>query len=71
MHNDVGQVTIITDNSEQAEILSTVCFFKGKDDGLNLIEKLPNVEAVYVDSNNAVFHSSGLKKAEEGVLVYE
>lgn len=71
IHNDVAQVTIITDNSEQAEILSTVCFFKGKNDGLNLIEQLPNVEAVYVDSNNVVFHSSGLKETEKGVLAYE
>jgi len=40
VENDLLSVTIVCENSALADLLSTVCFLLGKDDGLALIEKL-------------------------------
>lgn len=69
--SDEVQVTIITDCSELAEVLSTVCFFRGCRYGKQLIERMPNVEAVFVDHHNTLITTSGLKRQREGVYVYE
>ncbi len=69
--NDVQQVTIITDNSELAEVLSTVCFFKGCERGLAMVEGRKDVEAIFIDQTNAVHHTSGLTVTNKGVFSYE
>ena len=54
-------VTIVTNRAVMADVLSTGVFIMGPDDGMALIEKLPDVEGVIVTSSNQVLVSSGLK----------
>jgi thiamine biosynthesis lipoprotein len=54
-------VTIVTNRAVLADGLSTGVFIMGPEDGMALIEKLPDVEGVIVTSGNQVLVSSGLK----------
>ena len=54
-------VTIVTNRAVIADVLSTGVFIMGPDEGMALIEKLPDVEGVIVTSGNQVLVSSGLK----------
>ena len=45
---DLSGVTIITDSSLHADALSTTCLLLGLDQGVSYIEKLDDVEAVFV-----------------------
>ncbi|HJU43943.1 MAG TPA: FAD:protein FMN transferase [Vicinamibacterales bacterium] len=65
---DVGEpargcrsVTIVADRATVADVLSTGVFIMGPREGMELIEKLPNVEGVIVTAFNEVLISSGLK----------
>jgi thiamine biosynthesis lipoprotein len=54
-------VTIVTNRAVIADVLSTGVFIMGPDDGMKLIEQLPDVEGVIVTAENQVLVSSGLK----------
>jgi thiamine biosynthesis lipoprotein len=54
-------VTIVTNRGVIADVLSTGVFILGPDEGMALIEKLPDVEGVIVTSDNEVLISSGLR----------
>jgi FAD:protein FMN transferase len=54
-------VTIVTNRAVMADVLSTGVFIMGPDDGMKLIEQLPDVEGVIVTADNQVLVSSGLK----------
>ena len=54
-------VTIVADRAVIADVLSTGVFIMGPDDGMALIERMPNVEGVIVTASNEVLISSGLK----------
>jgi FAD:protein FMN transferase len=54
-------VTIVADRAVIADALSTGVFIMGPREGMALIERLPNVEAVIVTAANEVLVSSGLK----------
>ena len=54
-------VTIVTNRAVMADVLSTGVFILGPDEGMKLIEQLPDVEGVIVTSDNEVLVSSGLK----------
>lgn len=45
--NDLLSVTIVCENSALADLLSTVCFLLGKEQGLSLIEELAKTTEVY------------------------
>lgn len=53
-------VTIVADDPRLADGLSTGVFILGPRDGMALVERLPNVEAVIVTASNEVMVSSGL-----------
>ena len=55
-------VTIVAERSTLADGLSTGVFLLGPDEGMALIEKLPNVEGVIVTQKNNVLVSSGLAR---------
>lgn len=55
----VSGVTIIGKSSADADALSTVCLLLGQEKGLELIESLPGVEAVFVSDDGTVTASSG------------
>ena len=54
-------VTIVTNRATMADVLSTGVFIMGPDEGMALIEQLPDVEGVIVSASNEVLISSGLK----------
>lgn len=54
-------VTIITSRATLADVLSTGVFIMGAEDGMALIEQLPDVEGVIVTASNEVRVSSGLR----------
>lgn len=68
VENQVDQVTIITDQSELAEVLSTVAYFKGPQAGAALIETLPGTEAIFIDHQQQVTVTSGLEPRRKGVF---
>lgn len=67
VQNQVDQVTIITEQSELAEVLATVGYFKGPQAGAALIEQYPKTEAVFIDHQQQIFVTSGLQPRHEGV----
>lgn len=54
-------VTIVTSRATIGDVLSTGVFIMGPEDGMALIEELPDVEGVIVTAANEVLVSSGLK----------
>ncbi len=60
--NDLLSVTIIADNSMNADAISTTAFILGLPDGLKFVEKLEHTDAVFVTNDYKVFQSSGVKK---------
>ena len=59
VENNLYSVTIISDNSVDGDALSTLCFVLGMDKGMELIDSLEGVEAVFVDSDMGVHYSDG------------
>jgi thiamine biosynthesis lipoprotein len=59
--NGLVSVTIVADKSTDADGLSTSVFALGYEKGLALVESLPGVEAIFVDGNNRIRVSSGLR----------
>lgn len=54
-------VTIVANRAVMADVLSTGVFIMGPRSGMELIEKLPDVEGVIVTADNEVLVSNGLK----------
>lgn len=61
VENNLFSVSIITDKSIDGDGLSTTCLLYGLEEGMKLIEKLDNVEAVFITADKKVYASSGLK----------
>lgn len=54
-------VTVMAKDAITADGLSTALFVMGVESGMKLVEKLDDVEAVFVDASNKVHTSTGLK----------
>lgn len=54
-------VTVLAKDALTADVYSTALFVMGVQKGLKLVEKTPDLEAVFVDANNKVHMSSGLE----------
>jgi len=54
-------VTIVANRAVMADVLSTGVFIMGPDEGMKLIEQLPDVEGVIVTADNDVLISTGLR----------
>lgn len=63
--NDIYSVTILSPNSTEGDVLSTVCFALGVDKGLELVDSLDGIEAVYCMADGSLVFSAG---AAEGWL---
>lgn len=61
VENRLAGVSIIANNSIDADSLSTLAFVLGLDEGIKLIEDLDNVEAVFVTKDSEVYITSGLE----------
>lgn len=60
VRNGLQSITVIARSSIDADGLSTTLFAMGLELGMALAEKLPDVEAVFIDEGNRVYISSGL-----------
>lgn len=58
--NDLLSVTILTQSSADADILSTAAFLMGLEDGMAYIEALPDVEAVFITKDYELHPTSSL-----------
>lgn len=63
--NEIAGVTIVSETSLAGDALSTAVFSLGLEDGLALIEDLPEVEAVFVTKDRRIVLSSGLTETFE------
>ena len=59
--NNLYSVTIITDSSLTADALSTTCFLLGYEKGMNLINQLNNVDAVFITNDNQIHYSKNFQ----------
>jgi thiamine biosynthesis lipoprotein len=58
--NNLYGVTIISDKSVDGDGLSTTCFALGLEDGMELIESLDGVEAIFITDDYELHTSSGM-----------
>lgn len=61
VQNGLDSVTVISENSADADCLSTSLFLLGSDEGLKTVENIKNTEAIFISSNGEITLSSGLK----------
>ncbi len=61
VENGLASVTILAPNSTDADALSTACFVLGPEKGLELIESLDGIEALFVTDELEEIASSGFK----------
>lgn len=59
IENGLVSVTIITDVSVDGEGLSTTCFALGLEEGMKLIDSIPDAFAVFIDSEGILYYSEG------------
>ena len=55
----LASVTILSDNSAQGDALSTTCLLLGPEEGMQLIESLDGVEALFITTDGELIPSSG------------
>ncbi|MBO5371331.1 MAG: FAD:protein FMN transferase [Lachnospiraceae bacterium] len=58
--NEIYGITIICKDSVDGDGLSTTCFALGLEDGMALIEGLPDTEAIFITSDGEIHLSSGM-----------
>lgn len=59
--NEIAGVTIVSDKSIDGDALSTTVFSKGLEGGMEFIEKIQGVDAIFVTKAKKVYITSGLK----------
>lgn len=57
--NDLNAVTILSDSSMEGDALSTICFALGMEKGMELIQSMPDTDAIFIDTDN-VLHDTRL-----------
>ncbi|MCC8105096.1 MAG: FAD:protein FMN transferase [Clostridiales bacterium] len=57
--NGLTSVTILSDSSTSCDALSTSCFVLGLEDGMELVESLEGVEALFITEDDALYRTSG------------
>ena len=62
VENELLSVTIISDKSVDGDALSTGCFVLGLEKGMELINSLENVEAIFITKDNKLKVSDGIGK---------
>ena len=62
VQNELASVTIFSESSMEGDALSTTAFVLGTDKGLELIESLKGVEAVFIAKDRKVTYSSGAEE---------
>lgn len=62
VENNLYSVTILSDRSVDGDGLSTTCFALGLEKGMELIESIPDTEAVFITSDEKMHYTSGIRK---------
>ncbi len=57
--NGLASVTILSQTSADGDALSTACLLLGQEEGLNLVESLQGVEALFIAQDGTCVESSG------------
>ena len=57
----IAGVSIISDKSIDADALSTLVFTKGVKEGLEFVESLENIDAIFITNDKKVYSTSGVK----------
>ncbi len=57
--NELASVTIISDDSVDGDALSTCCFLMGTQKGMELIDSLPDVRAIFITQEGELLYSEG------------
>lgn len=63
IQNGLYSVTIISESSTRADALSTLCFLLGIEKSMELLEDFSDTEAVFIDQNQNLYLTSGLKQS--------
>jgi len=66
---DLTSASIVTTESMTADALSTAIYVLGLQKGLDLIESLSGVEAIFIDSQHNLYLSSGIENEEINYVV--
>lgn len=61
----LSSVTVVAPSTALADALSTAVFVMGREKGLELLEKIPDVEGLVVDEEGNIFLTSGLEDDTE------
>lgn len=59
--SEIAGVTIISDKSIDGDALSTLVFTKGIDEGIEFINNLDGIDAIFIDNNRNVYLTEGIK----------
>jgi len=62
---EIKSVSIITDESFEADALSTSVLLSGWNKGIEMVENLENVEAIFINKDHKVYVTDGLKESFE------
>lgn len=62
-NTDIAGVTIIADKSIDADALSTLVFTMGIQNGIEFIENMENVDAIFITNNKNVYKTNGIKES--------
>ena len=60
--NELDSVTIISDVSVDGDGLSTTCFALGLEEGLELIDSMDSVWAMFIDKEGSIIYSDGFSE---------
>lgn len=60
--NTLASVSIIADSSLTADALSTTCFLLGLEKGMELIDQLNHIDAVFITNDNKLHYSRNFQK---------
>ncbi|MFV1979214.1 MAG: FAD:protein FMN transferase, partial [Myxococcota bacterium] len=64
-------VTVFSTHAEDSDALATALFVMGSDQGIELVEELPDVEALFVTEAGSAILSSGLRLEGETLEILE
>ncbi len=61
-NNELTSVSIITNQSIDADALSTIAFLMGVDEGKEFINNIDDTEAIFITKNKSIYLTDGIKK---------
>lgn len=60
--NELASVTILSTSSMEGDALSTTCLLLGSDEGLALINSLPDTEALFITKDGTKYYTDGFPR---------